>query len=107
MTRSSNYSRDEDAMKRRKDAGVYIKRLREEAQLTQFELSQKLGYKLYTFISQIESGTRTVPSEHMIDWAKALKVDPKSFARTLLRHYDPALLKALFHGEPAQQRGND
>lgn len=98
----SNYSRGEEAQARRKEAGQYIKRSREKTGLTQYELSQRLGYKLYTFVSQVECGARTVPSEHMVEWAKSLGIEPKVFARTLVRYYDPALLMALFYNETDQ-----
>lgn len=85
-----------EAKKLRKEAGVYVKRLRERAELSQLELSEKLGLQYYTFISQVEQGVTRVPPESLREWAKALNVEPDVFARNLLRFYDPFTFDALF-----------
>jgi transcriptional regulator with XRE-family HTH domain len=83
-------------VKRRKQAGNWLKELRGRAGLSQIELAQALGLKYYTFISQVENGFGRVPTESMEAWARALGVDPSSFARELLSHYDPELHRLLF-----------
>jgi hypothetical protein len=55
-----------------------------------------LGFKYYTFISQIENGFGRVPSESMEAWAVALGLPPSEFARQLLSYYDPDLHRLLF-----------
>ena len=55
-----------------------------------------LGFKYYTFISQVENGFGRVPTESMEGWARALGVDPAAFARELLSYYDPELHRLLF-----------
>lgn len=75
----------------RKEAGAYIKRLREAAGLTQADMAERMGYKFYTRVSQIERGAGRVPPEEFVAFAEALGVEPKSFVEELLRCYDPVI----------------
>ena len=80
----------------RKQAGSWLKELRAQAGLSQIELARVLGFKYYTFISQVENGFGRVPTESLEAWARALNVDPSDFARELLSYYDPELYRLLF-----------
>ena len=80
----------------RKQAGTWLKELRARAGLSQIELAEVLGFKYYTFISQVENGFGRVPTESMDAWAKALGADPSAFARELLFYYEPELHRLLF-----------
>lgn len=80
----------------RKRAGRYVKALRESAGLTQNELAQAMGWPYYTMVSQIESGKTRIPSPKIVDYAKAVKADPKDFAKRLLAFYDPYMWMALY-----------
>ena len=80
----------------RQEAGRWLRALREDAGLTQAELADAVGLRYYTFISQVESGVGRVPIEIQGRWAQALRVDPQSFAHTLLRYYEPELHRLLF-----------
>lgn len=82
-------------VKRRRKAGRYIARIRTQAGLSQLDLARRLGFGYYTFISQVETGRSRVPPDAIRDWASALQVDEASFARTLLRHYEPEYFKAI------------
>ena len=84
------------AKKLRKKAGTWLKELRTRAGLSQIELAERLGYKYYTFISQVENGFGRVPTESLEEWARALGVYPSAFARELLSYYDPELHRLLF-----------
>ena len=84
------------AKKLRKKAGRWLKDLRARAGLSQIELAERLGFKYYTFISQVENGFGRVPTESLEEWARALGVDPSLFARELLSYYDPELHRLLF-----------
>ena len=84
------------AKKLRKKAGTWLKDLRARAGLSQIELAERLGFKYYTFISQVENGFGRVPTESLEEWVRALGVDPSSFARELLSYYDPELHRLLF-----------
>ncbi len=80
----------------RKQAGTWLKELRGQAGLSQIQLADVLGFKYYTFISQVENGFGRVPVESMEAWAKALNADPSSFAKRLLSLYEPELYRLLF-----------
>jgi transcriptional regulator with XRE-family HTH domain len=80
----------------RKQAGAWLKELRGRAGLSQIQLADVLGFKYYTFISQVENGFGRVPVESMEAWAKALDVDPSNFAKQLLSFYEPELYRLLF-----------
>lgn len=80
----------------RKQAGSWLKELRGKAGLSQMELAATLGFKYYTFISQVENGFGRVPTESMEAWARALGVEPSAFARELLSFYEPELHRLLF-----------
>ena len=80
----------------RKQAGTWLKELRGQAGLSQIQLADVLGFKYYTFISQVENGFGRVPVESMEAWAKALGADPTDFAKRLLSFYEPELHRLLF-----------
>ncbi len=80
----------------RKEAGGWLKQARKKAGLSQIDLAEKLGLKYYTFISQVENGFGRVPSDSMEAWARAIGVQPGTFARHLLSYYDPDLHRLLF-----------
>ena len=80
----------------RLDAGAWLKQAREEAGLSQRELANILNLEYYTFISQLENGRGKIPSNRYREWAGALKVDEKIFAKTMLRYYDPHSYDILF-----------
>src|SRR3990170_5225118 len=79
----------------RRQAGAWLKELRGRAGLSQITLAERLGFKYYTFVSQVENGFGRVPTESMEAWALALGVDPSDFAQTLLSFYDPELHRLL------------
>ena len=85
-----------DAPALRKQAGAYVKQLREAAGLTQQQVSKALGLEYYTMISQIEIGKTRVPPDHIAKLAELLEVDPKEFAKRLLSYYDPFMWQILF-----------
>ena len=80
----------------RKQAGSWLKELRGRAGLSQIQLADVLGFKYYTFISQVENGFGRVPVESMEAWAKALDTDPSDFAKHLLSFYEPELYRLLY-----------
>jgi transcriptional regulator with XRE-family HTH domain len=94
---SIRFSRSSGSSKElRKRAGTWLKQRRQAVGLSQIELAQKLGFKYYTFISQVENGFGRVPSQSMEDWAAVLGIPPDEFARRLLSYYDPDLHRILF-----------
>ena len=89
----------EEAKLRRREAGVWLKALRQRAGMSQIQLAEVLGYKYYTFIAQVEYGHGRVPTEGLEAWAVALGEPPSAFARHLLSFYDPELHRLLFEVE--------
>lgn len=85
-----------DAKQLRKQAGGWLKELRAKAGLSQIELAAQLGFKYYTFVSQVENGFGRVPTDSMEAWARALGVEPSAFARRLLSFYEPEMHRLLF-----------
>ena len=75
---------------------VWLREQRHRAGLSQMEVANRLGLKILHLRSQIENGYGRVPSRNMADWARALGIRPRSFARTLLGYHDPALYRVLF-----------
>ena len=61
----------------RKEAGAWLKDLREEAGLTQMEVATRLGIKYYAFVSQVETGFTRLPTEKIEGWARAVGADPR------------------------------
>jgi transcriptional regulator with XRE-family HTH domain len=91
------FARSETQSKQlRKQAGAWLKELRGRAGLSQIQLADVLGFKYYTFISQVENGFGRVPIESMEAWAKALGANPSEFAKELLSFYEPELYRLLF-----------
>ena len=88
-----------DAKQLRKEAGRWLQHQRKRAGLSQIQLAEKLGFKYYTFVSQVENGFGRVPSDSMEAWAVALGLLPAEFARHLLSFYDPELHRLLFKEE--------
>jgi transcriptional regulator with XRE-family HTH domain len=83
----------------RREAGRWLKELREKCGLSQREMADRVGAEYYTFISQIEAGRGRIPPDRYGTWAEALGFDPKLFVRTLLRYYDPVTYRILFEEE--------
>ncbi len=85
-----------DTQELRKEAGKWLKDLREHIGLSQRQLAKLVGAEYYTFISQLESGRGRVPPDRYLDWAKALEVPPRDFVKTLMQFYDPITFDILF-----------
>ncbi|MEM7225601.1 MAG: helix-turn-helix transcriptional regulator [Pseudomonadota bacterium] len=90
----------------RRQAGRWLRQLREERGLTQRGLAQAVEVEYYTFISQIESGRGRIPPDRYELWAKALDMDVRTFVKALTRYYDPITYRLLFGDElPVEQPG--
>lgn len=97
---------NEDTKERRRAAGAYIAKLRVARDLSQLALANRLGFAYYTFISQVENGHARVPPKAISDWAAALEVDERSFAKTLLRCYEPETFVAIF-GQSSESEADE
>lgn len=87
---------DADTIELRKEAGRWLKKLREDRGLSQRQLAEKVGTDYYTFISQLETGRGRIPPDRYRIWAEALGLDPKTFVKNLMRYYDPQTYEILF-----------
>ncbi|GHA18362.1 hypothetical protein GCM10007989_12070 [Devosia pacifica] len=83
----------------RRLAGRWLRDKREAARFSQRELAERLGFERYAFISQIEAGRGRVPPDRYEDYARALGVNARELARTMLRYYDPVTHRLLFETE--------
>lgn len=92
-----------DNARLRKEAGHYLRRLREAAKLTQHQVAQRVGIEYYTMISQVERGASRVPPDRLQSWAEALGVDTREFTKRLLRYYDPYSWQIIFGGQPRSE----
>lgn len=84
----------------RRQAGNFLKRMREMAGLTQLELSERADLGYYTKVSQFETGRAIISPSDMPRYASVLGVPPDEFAKTLLRCYQPVVYQMIF-GVPA------
>ena len=80
----------------RKEAGLWLKGLREKRGLSQRQMAEKVGGNYYTFISQLESGRGRIPPDRYLVWASVLGIAPEVFVKNLLRYYDPVTYSILF-----------
>ena len=87
---------DSETIELRKEAGRWLKMLRENIGLSQRQLAEKVGTDYYTFISQLETGRGRIPPDRYRVWAEALGLDPKTFVKNLMRYYDPQTYEILF-----------
>jgi len=69
--------------KRRKEAGLWLRELRERRGLSQRELAEAVGVEVYTVISQLEHGYGVIPPDRYAIWAEALGIEPDEFVRQL------------------------
>jgi transcriptional regulator with XRE-family HTH domain len=87
---------DEDVGLLRRDAGQWLKHLREAQGLSQRDLAEMVGVEYYTFISQVESGRGRIPPDRYRAWADALGVPARELVMKLMRYYDPVTYRILF-----------
>jgi transcriptional regulator with XRE-family HTH domain len=89
-----------DAAQLRKEAGVYLRKVREQAGVTQQALAKALGLEYYTMVSAVELGKARLPPERTAQWAQVLGVDPYEFAMRLMHFYDPYTWEIVRKGSP-------
>ena len=80
----------------RKEAGQWLRELRESRSLSQRGLAELVGAGNYTFISQLEHGRGRIPPDRYLVWAGALGVEPREFVRALFYYYDPVTYDIIF-----------
>ena len=80
----------------RREAGRYLRELRESRGLSQRGLAELVGAEYYSLISQLEMGRWRIPPDRYSVWAKALGIEKKEFVRSLMQYYDPITYAILF-----------
>ncbi len=94
---ASNLRLDEDQRRDlRVHAGAWLRARREECNLSQRELAERVGALYYTFISQIEAGRGRIPADRYGAWAEALGIAPRTFAIHMLKFYEPTTYALIF-----------
>jgi transcriptional regulator with XRE-family HTH domain len=103
-SRASSKNLDKQlAAQGRREAGFYLKQLREATGLSQREIAALAGFEYYTFVSQIETGAAKLPPAQMKRYAEIVKAPPREFAITLLRHYEPHHYEMIFTDDLAKR----
>lgn len=91
----------------RKEAGKWLRKLREAQGLSQRELAVKIGIENYSFISQIEIGNGRLPIERYEAYAEALAIPAREFTLTMLAYNEPTVYRLLQMGEVAVVESRD
>jgi transcriptional regulator with XRE-family HTH domain len=99
MRLGSQDRKDGETASLRREAGQWLRQLRERRGYSQRALADRVGIEYYTFVSQIEAGRGRIPAERYEVWADALAVDPAIFVRNMLRFYEPTTFQILFGKE--------
>jgi len=94
--RAAKQTQKQRAQLRRKEAGRWLRKLREKRGLSQHELAEIVGAEDYSLISRLEHGRGRLPPDRYLHWAYALGVEPRVFVRRLMSYYDPVTYKIIF-----------
>lgn len=92
-----------DAGDLRKEAGLWLKSLRNRSGLSQRMLAEAVGFPYYTTIAQIEAGKLRLQPDRYELCARALGVDTQDFIKQIMKYYDPVTHKALFGDDNAER----
>lgn len=68
----------------RKKLGDFLKETRESSQMTQAEVSERLGYSSPQFISNIERGISVIPLKTLAKMVNLYRVNPETVVRIIL-----------------------
>ena len=82
----------------RKKLGNFLKDGRESAQMTQADVSQKLGYTSPQFISNIERGISVVPLKTLSRMVTVYKVSAEAVVKIILESQRKLLREKLMRG---------
>jgi transcriptional regulator with XRE-family HTH domain len=79
----------------RKKLGTYLKDVREQASMTQADVSSRLGYTSPQFISNIERGISVVPLKTLARMVSLYKVNPEAVVKIILESQRKLLREKL------------
>ena len=66
--------------------GIFLKKKRQQAKLSQAEVAEKLGYGGPQFISNIERGVSSVPLEKLGEMAELYKISKRQMAEFIIEN---------------------
>ena len=79
----------------RKKLGTFLKDVREEAKMTQADVSHRLGYTSPQFISNIERGISVAPLKTLARMVTLYKTNPESVVKIILESQRKLLREKL------------
>lgn len=82
----------------RKKLGDFLRDTREGSQLTQADVSQRLGYSSPQFISNIERGISVIPLKTLAKMVHLYKVNPEIVVKIILESQRKLLREKLMRG---------
>lgn len=77
-------------------AGAWLKACRVAAGISQKDMQRRLAIKNPIFFSKVENGHERMPPHYYVEWARAVGLNPKLVAQTILGFYTPFLYEPLF-----------
>ena len=80
-------------------AGAWLKACRVAAGISQKDMQKRLAIKNPIFFSKVENGHERMPPQYYAEWGRAVGMEPRRVAQTILGFYTPFLYEPLF-GEP-------
>jgi transcriptional regulator with XRE-family HTH domain len=83
----------------RKKLGQFLKETREDANFTQADVSQKLGYTSPQFISNIERGISVAPLKTLARMVQLYKASPESVVKIILESQRKLLREKLMRSK--------
>lgn len=77
--------------------GSLFKELRTEADLTQQQLAEQLGWPSSQYVANVENGNASFPAEKIRNLCKATNIDPKDIIESLLSIERKVLYSRVFN----------
>ncbi len=87
----------------RRALGNHLKAIRKQANLTQSDVSKRLGYSSPQFISNLERGVAVAPIHLLAKMTRLYKSNPEVMAKIILTSQEALLLAKLKAG--AKRKG--
>lgn len=89
-----------------RELGLLIRNYRQEKELTQLDLSRKLGYESTQFVSLFERGISKVPHNVLGQLIVILGIPEKKILEVLLKDYEVSLKSEISLGKKIARSGH-
>ncbi|OYZ17592.1 MAG: hypothetical protein B7Y39_14955 [Bdellovibrio sp. 28-41-41] len=89
-----------------RELGLLIRNYRQEKELTQLDLSRKLGYESTQFVSLFERGISKVPHNVLGQLIVILGIPEKKILEVLLKDYEVSLKSEISLGKKIARNGH-